>query len=267
MKSEILLFTLMAVMVFSGCAEQELEEVKTPSATEKASTPSISKEEARREIVKITPTVIGREKIGENYNASILTVYREYGEINQTWKQIEYTKEGETVRAHFSEDLVDSLDGIKQNTPEDAVIVCWWDYGHIIRGYTGREVLIDAPSKEIADTTAKYAHLSEEEKKEYEEKECTTPHNKITDVAKILTAENSQEAIKIMKRYNANYLVVFSYDKEKSYCFFKATGEEQVDPSTEEFNKLIIGKAVKGEEIKGFELTYSDETVKVYNLT
>jgi len=232
------------VSIFSGCIGKETEE------------------DIIRQMVRQTPVVIGEEKIGGEYNASILTVRKEYKGMNQTWQQIEYTKDGKTIKGDLPPGIRDSLDWIKQNTPKDATIMNWWDYGDSIIGYTGRNSVIRFVSKEMLDTVAMYKYLEPEEQKKWEV--AATPHGKIKDVATVLTTKNPREAIEIMEKYNASYLFIYRRDASISHIFFSALGETPIKPDTEEFRMTIIGKASKSQEIDGFKLVYSDENVKLY---
>ncbi|RLE62706.1 MAG: hypothetical protein DRN53_03490 [Thermoprotei archaeon] len=35
-----------------------------------------------------------------------------------------------------------ALEWIKINTPEDSIFLSWWDYGHMIKSYAERHVVI-----------------------------------------------------------------------------------------------------------------------------
>ena len=245
----IAVVAIVAVVMFAGCVEKPKE---------------IPSEEEITGLVRQTPTVIKEEKIGGKYNASVLTVHREYKGKEHTWYQIEYTKNNKTIRFDFNNDSRGALEWIKLNTSEDAVIMCWWDYGHSIRGYTGREVVIDFASKEMLRTVGSYKYESPEQKKETEA-QCI-PHERITDVARVLTTENPEETVEIMRKYNATHLFIHKSDVHKSDCFFFALGEEAIDTKTEDFGRITIGKAMQGAEINGFKLVYFDDIMKIYKL-
>jgi len=52
---------------------------------------------------------------------------------------IEYTDETGEQLGDFWVDAKNCLEWIKNNTPENSTFLCWWDYGHMIKGYTGRD--------------------------------------------------------------------------------------------------------------------------------
>lgn len=217
-------------------------------------------------LVRQVPTVVSEEKIDGKYDASIITMRKEYKGNVETFKQIEYTKENKTIREDFGfPDIVKSLDWIKLNTPENAMIVCWWDYGHSIRGYTGRDVVIDYASRELLDTISAYKYMTPEQQKEMESK--LTPHERIKDVSKIFIATDPQEAIKIMKSYSANYLFTYGNNDIRIFSIIRFVAEGTwTETGEDEINNTIVGMASKGVDINGFELVYSDENVKLYKI-
>lgn len=216
------------------------------------------------QITRQTPTIINKEEIGGIYNTSILDSRKEYKGNVQTWQQIEYTKDGKTIRGDLYPGLRDSLDWIKQNTLDDAILMNWWDYGDSIIGYTGRDSVIRYTSKELLDTISMYKYVTPEKKKEMED--ATIPHEKIQDVSKVLTSENSQDAIKIMKKYNAEYLFVHSNDTRLFSIFQFAIEGIWKEPNKDDIDKTIVGMASKGLEIEGFKLVYSDKNVRLYKI-
>ncbi len=143
--------------------------------------------------------------------------------------------------------------------------MCWWDYGNSIRGYTGREVVIDFLSRELLDTISSYKYMTPEQQKEMNSK--LVPYEKVKDVSAVFTTKNPQEAIGIMKKYNASYLFVHSSnDVRISHIFFSTLGKAPLEPTSDEFRTAIIGKASQGNEIYGFKLVYSDANVKLYSV-
>lgn len=221
-------------------------------------------EEDMTQMVRQTPIIINEEKIGGKFNTSILESRKEYKGNVQTWQQIEYTKDGKTIRGDLYTGTRNSLDWIKQNTPEDATIMNWWDYGDSIIGYTGRNSVIRYTSKELLDTIAMYKYVTPEKKREMED--ATISHGIIQDVSRVLTSENSQDAIKIMKKYNAGYLLVHGNDVRLFSVFQFAIKGTWTEYNQEEIDKTIVGIASRGLEIEGFKLVYSDENVKLYKV-
>jgi len=78
---------------------------------------------------------------------------------------------------------INMLDWLKQNADKKATVATWWDPGHIITGYTGLRVNADG------------AHCGPEQ--------CI-PYNhdvRIQDMGKIMSTDNEDEAVKILKKY------------------------------------------------------------------
>ncbi|UCD03598.1 MAG: hypothetical protein JSW73_03600 [Candidatus Woesearchaeota archaeon] len=180
-----------------------------------------------------------------------------------------YTKDNETFTSIKYEDMAPAVEWIRQNTPEDAVFLNWWDYGHIIRGQAEREAIVWEPSKEILFTVARYAAMSNEEREKVECPQCN-PHDRILDVVNALIAEDASETIEIMSKYNATYLLVRWEDKHKSYVIFLISDKDPADYVTEYYEpkeaalSTTLFRAINSEDIEGFELVYSDDSVNIY---
>ena len=77
---------------------------------------------------------------------------------------------------YFKVEFRTGLDWIKENTPENSTFLCWWDYGHMIKGYAERNVLVRNPSEEIKECVPDPSTIPEFD-----------PHEKIYDVATVFT--------------------------------------------------------------------------------
>jgi len=84
-----------------------------------------------------------------NENAKILTITSQMKGMSYKRQDIEYEEDDRTFRNYFDPNLRTSLDWIKEKTAGDSNFLCWWDYGHMIRGYTSRDVIIYSPSEDI----------------------------------------------------------------------------------------------------------------------
>jgi hypothetical protein len=166
----------------------------------------------------------------------------DYGE------EIIYEKDGKTVDPNqiLPDSMKPGMTWLKDNTPEDAVIMSWWDYGHAIRAYAGR-----------ATTVA--MHLG----KDPEEIDCDdcVSHEIIQDVAVLLLTESDSAAAGKMEKYGATYLYVHKDDEEKSLAFFIALDEEP-----RPLEGSVLGRALTGELIEGFSLAYEDDVSRIYVL-
>jgi len=151
------------------------------------------------------------------------------------------------------------LDWLKQNTPENARIMSWWDYGHAIRAYSEREPVVDAPSKESLVTTVS-KHLGNSP----DEMECPgcVPHEILRDVASLLLTKDTNHAVEIMNKYNAVYLYVHSDDRIKKGAFFIILEQEQ-----DSISETLLGNALTGDLEAGFDLVYEDSIAFIYRLS
>jgi hypothetical protein len=209
---------------------------------------------------QVQQNIIGYENIGGRYNLTLIDTQVIAGGASSTMKKIRYELEGEVIEPDqmLPDSMRPGLDWLKANTPEDAVVMSWWDYGHAIRAYSEREPVVDSPSKEsLVTTVAK--HLG----KDPSEMDCPTcvPHDLLQDVARLLLAEDTMEAAGLMGKYGADYLYVHDDDESKSVALFIVLGEDQSDISS-----TVLGKALALERIDGFELVHYDEVSRIYSL-
>ncbi|MFH1638496.1 MAG: hypothetical protein ABIB71_08775 [Candidatus Woesearchaeota archaeon] len=209
---------------------------------------------------KVEEKESGIEHIGGKYNLTLHNVEITRGDSTFTIKRISYEKEGEMIDPDqiLPDEMRPGLDWLKANSPEDAVVMAWWDYGNAIRAYAEREPVIDGPSKEILTKTVS-KHIG----KNPEEIECNNciAHERIDDVANLLVSEDSSYVSGIMQKYSASYLYINKGDEGKSRAIFISAGKEQKDISS-----TIIGKALGKERINGFELAYDDNACVIYKL-
>jgi len=171
-----------------------------------------------------------------------------------------YEKDGKTIVTGqmLPEAMKPGLDWLRGNTPEDAVVMSWWDYGHAIRAYAEREPVADAPSKESLTTT-----VSRYLDKDPEEIECPDciPHETLQDVAELILADSDTRAIELMNKYGASYLYVHVEDDSKSDAMFIILGQEKRPVSG-----TLLGKSLAKEHVEGMELLYEDDTCRIYGL-
>lgn len=184
-----------------------------------------------------------------------------------------YVKDGAEHNGYFNEYLRDALDWIRTNTPENAVFLNWWDYGHMIVGYAERESVVKNPSEE--------ALISVKDESEFQELD---PHEMIADVAKALTTTNESETLATMNKYGATYILVTVEDgKGKPYWIFhfaelnftnylNTSWQDSglaFDPN--QYNELgketVIFKILTNMEIHGLTKIYSDENIRIYKLS
>jgi len=208
------------------------------------------------------------EHIGGKYDAELQL---SYGYRNGYWQdeyRIIYTMNGEKYEGGFAHNMRPSLDWIRNNTPEDAVIVSWWDYGHSIRGYAGRDVVVDEPSRSIEDTIYDPSTV-----RHWEENE-----ELLEDVAKIFISVDLSESLTLMQKYNATYFITNSRDRcSILYAFFVALDMDMGDyfdfsdenflwNPTEKGKQMLMYRLWNDEEISGLEMVYSDIDTRIFRI-
>ena len=196
------------------------------------------------------------KNVGGKYNANI-TYYEGYAII-------EYNDEsGFHSGMYFMDEFTDALDWIKINTPEESMFLCWWDYGHMIKGYTERNVVIRNPSEEILDTIADPSGVIEFD-----------PHEQILDVAVALTTDNSSEMMQIIEKYGVTHIFTPSRDILIAQIFYGIAELDWTDylerqDSGFEFTgtgmQTMISKLLDNRELP-FSLIYEDSEIKVYEV-
>lgn len=186
-----------------------------------------------------------------------------------TRKEIEYERDGETIKGTFYEEMMPALEWIKQDTPDDATFLMWWDYGKTLEGYTGRRSVVIDQSMAIMKTVSKFANMSDEE---LEAMDCRCdPDEVVRDVAIALMAEDPDETATIMKNYSADYLLVHEENRVNFWAIVFASRKnvedysENHEPTERAFGTTVF-RAINHEELEGFDLVYIDEKVVIYRL-
>lgn len=200
---------------------------------------------------------INVENIGGKYNATIS--FLEGG-----WAEIEYTDEdGKHSRMYFNVEMRNGSDWIRTNTPENATYLCWWDYGHMIKGYAERNVVVRNPSEEILESVGDPSSVVEFD-----------PHERIVDVATALTTNNFTEMLQILERYDVTHVLVCSDDLGKVVWFYRIAGLDETEYVsgfehdqffTEAGKQTMIAKLLENRDT-GFTLIYEDDEIKVYEV-
>ena len=177
-------------------------------------------------------------------------------------KDIVYEKDNQEFQNYFDPQYRDALDWIKENI-KDAIFLNWWDYGHMIRGYTNNDVVIFSPSEDILWSLAS-GKWDEEGSGKFSTKE------QIDDVVLALTTTDVSKTTEIMEKYNADYVFVTKRDMASSFILFKIAGlEDYLDENYKPKNKAIstiLFRMLNKEGVEGFSLVYDDEMVRIYKV-
>jgi asparagine N-glycosylation enzyme membrane subunit Stt3 len=203
------------------------------------------------------PFTTSIENIGGKYNA----VVTHWGDR----VQLSYTDEsGHHVSSYFDDNMKTGLNWINSSTPENATILSWWDYGHMIKAVGERNVIVRNPSHEILNSVADPSSI-----KEFD------PNEKILDVASALTTDNQSKTVQIMGKYNATYIIIGQNDIVKAVWMFKIAGLNYTDyianpgPNmsfTELGKNTTIARLLDKRDTGGFTLVYHDDQMKIYKI-
>jgi len=205
---------------------------------------------------------ISVDYVGGRYNVT-LSLFRD------GHSEIKYEDEtGNHSEMYFESQMRTGLDWIRNNTPENAIFLCWWDYGHSIKGYAERNVIARNPSHEWIEMVA-IARTDPGAIKEFDSNE------KVVDVAKALATSNSTETSQIMEKYDAAYIVVYKDDLPKAPWMYKVAGLDPMNYQVQLQNSTwVLNEAGKQTMISrlldnrdtGFTLVYQDAPMKVYKI-
>jgi hypothetical protein len=208
---------------------------------------------------------IVREDLGGKYDAKLIleNITTTKGARLEVLKVL-YTLEGRQKEGMLPEDILPAFEKIKQDTPQNATIVLWWDYASALRGYTGRNVLFDAPSKGILYSVAGGW------------KEGLAPEERVRDVSSIFVTNSSKEAVQVMGEYSAQYVLVHNSDLDKAFVFYSLPNGDSgeylrymsdgaVMPTVKGFQTLFF-RMYRGEDIPGFFQFYMDNYTHVYRV-
>jgi len=176
------------------------------------------------------------------------------------------------------EKLYEGFSWLSNNTKEGETVLAWWDYADGIEKIGRRKVVIREASRNIKETIAgrqKYPWS-------WIEYELWYPYeseDKVRDVANFFIAENSNESMRIARKYGVDYaLVVYPYDIWKFPCIVLASGNEPDDYITGNFTiesierrevvkKETVGiKMIYGDNVEGFEKVFDNRKMRIYKL-
>ncbi len=207
----------------------------------------------------------GRVCTGGPYNAKVGSGGSELG---LPAGPMNYTQNGITYVGYYGSFMDGALSWMKSNTPGNATILSWWDYGNMITGCAIRNAVVRDPSQQaialgLANPSPQLA-----------------PNVTLADVATALTTTNSSLTLSIMHKYGASYLLLVTEDGgQKAPYIFKLAGLDTslyVNPSGTTFNpsdwtalgkQTTIYRLVAGQSVPGLAKVYSDSNVWIFGLS
>jgi asparagine N-glycosylation enzyme membrane subunit Stt3 len=203
--------------------------------------------------VSFQPQQVSTDDIGGRYNA-LVTHYTDRNELT-------YTDEAGQHALHFFDDnLKPALQWINSSTPENVTVLCWWDYGHMVKAVGERNVVVRNPSQEIISSVGDPSSI-----KEFD------PNSKILDAATAYTTSNASQTQLIMEKYNATYILVEKDDPTKAIWMYRISGLNETDYVTGQgFTDLgqgtMIARLLDNRDTSGFTQVYSDTYMKIYRV-
>lgn len=210
---------------------------------------------------------IGSEPLGGPYDASIehWTVF-----YNDNWwddYRIAYTINGTRINGSILLEMRPALDWIKSNTSGNDTVVSWWDYGHAVRGYTGRDGAIYMASKNLVDTIAD----RNEEGRPWE------PEERVRAVSNILLAQNETQLRQGMAAFGARYILTTQRDSSSiAYAIVRGAGKnpddylgssEGIYYPKENARDMFLFKTWAGGDFDGTTVVYKDINTMIVELT
>jgi len=132
--------------------------------------------------------------------------------------KFDYEREKDAVLEYFSRQpgMPDAFTMLEQLTPPASVVLCWWDYGRAVREWSHRDVIEAYPSKDIwYSVGASRSFLKNLRAQLFG---TWGSSKKIRDLANIFMLPEDQ-ALPIMRIYNATYALVFTPDDLQKFSW------------------------------------------------
>jgi hypothetical protein len=130
--------------------------------------------------------------------------------------RLDFGQREEEVLRYFSQE--EGMPGVfaelEQLTPNDSIILCWWDYGRAVKLWSRREVIEAYPSRDIWNSMAS----SRDPLTALETQIFGTwgSSEKIHDLARIFMLPEDQ-SLQIMQAYQVSYALVFTPDDPQKF--------------------------------------------------
>ncbi len=175
-----------------------------------------------------------------------------------------YSKGDVVYYGFFDVRFIPSLNWIKNNTNPNEVIVVWWKHGHMIRGYSEREVIAYAPSPDIMELTGEGV---------WDEKKSgnLSSNELIRDIAIAYTTTDPLITKKVMHKHNSSYILFAKEYVWDLSLLLVIAGEDLNRFLTEDKQFTIIGRDMMAYRLSmnyntGLRLVYEDDNAKIYKL-
>ncbi len=125
--------------------------------------------------------------------------------------RIDFGQREDAILTYFSQEqgMPETFIELKKLTPNNSIILCWWDYGRAVRQWSHREVVEAYPSRDIWNTLGN----SRDPLNALEAQIFGTwgSSEKIHDLARIFMLPEDQ-SLQMMQTYGVSYALVFTPD-------------------------------------------------------
>jgi len=155
---------------------------------------------------------------------------------------------GSNPRVAVNEEWQDALTYLRDSTPQDSVVMTWWDYGYWILDLGQRRPVVD---------NGYYGW----------------DQVRLHDIAVVYTTTDPSEAVQIMEKYGANYLVFSTLETDIALQIVKLAGKDEQYKGFENFprDSMIIrtlnGEFESGSGLEVVHHTAPDSEVFILRLT
>ena len=151
----------------------------------------------------------------------------------------------------YVKDFIKTLSWIKENTGENDAFFTEWKDGTLITGYTNRRAI--ATSKVYPS-------------------EAMIVGERYKDISRFFFTDKEKDALELMKRYNATYVMVQKGFSLKSCGYIRRCSPENYfssnqfagDPIITE--KYMAGRFLENHNLNHFKLVYSSDFFKIYKV-
>ena len=188
-------------------------------------------------------------------------------DLGQPLYNLTFTKNGAEEQGLYYGYMSHAISWLKSNTPSDAVIMTWWDYGKEIVGCAGRSSVISNPSSRFI-ALGFSANQTERD-----------PEQSLADVGTALFATNAAQSHSIATSYGAGYLLITVEDGgSKAPYILQYLGlkpSDYISTNSTTFSPAswtglgqttTIFRLLDGQAVPGFTQVYSDANDRVFSV-
>jgi len=138
--------------------------------------------------------------------------------------RIKFEEREDAVLTYFSEQegMPETFAQLKNLTGESSTVLCWWDYGRAVRGWSNREVIEAYPSRDIWESVG----ASQDPWHNFAAQLFGTwgSSERIHDLADIFMLPEEQ-ALPLMSKYDVSYALVFKPDDLQKFNWIAEIAE------------------------------------------